>query len=370
MSDAAYERLTPEDLGLPPGARMPVRFSPAREWSPLVLSFPHVGLAWPHDLRPKPQVDFPRNADYDVHTLYEFASHWGAASVAAVYSRLVADLNRADDDVSRKIVPDHPAARPRRNPGIAASANQPGAERDAGRPGRGVVWTAAIGNVRLLSEPLPYERFRYRMDRFHAPYYRALEILLERRRQRFGYAVLLDGHSMPSVVGPDLVIGTLDGASCDPTVSRAAVRALSGEGREPGCKLEVTVNHPYLGGELVRRFGRPHEGLHALQLEVSRALYMDEQRYRLYASQSGDTGTYDRAARGSSVKSGGSARAAGPFAQATAHRTPIVPSPRRVRRLTELRTRINALVRCLASDALLAGRRTAPLAPTPAPPVG
>ena len=103
MSDAAYERLTPDDLGLPPGARMPVRFTPAREWSPLVISFPHVGLAWPHDLHPKPQVDFPRNADYGVHTLYESAAPRGAATLAAIYSRLVADLNRAEDDVSRKI---------------------------------------------------------------------------------------------------------------------------------------------------------------------------------------------------------------------------------------------------------------------------
>src|SRR5690606_17808145 len=159
MSDAAYERLTPDDLGLPPGARMPVRFTPAREWSPLVISFPHVGLAWPHDLHPKPQVDFPRNADYDVHTLYDSAARWGAASVAAIYSRLVADLNRAADDVSRKIVPDHPAPRPRRNPGVAPTVEEPDGDRDAGRPGRGVLWTAAIGNVPLLDGPLPYAQF-------------------------------------------------------------------------------------------------------------------------------------------------------------------------------------------------------------------
>lgn len=348
MSDAAYERLTPEDLGLPPGARMPVRFTPARDWSPLVISFPHVGLAWPHDLHPKPQVDFPRNADYDVHTLYDSAARWGAASVAAVYSRLVADLNRAADDVSRTIVPDHPAPRPRRNPGVAPTTEEPEGDRDAGRPGRGVLWTAAIGNVRLLDAPLPYAAFRDRIERFHAPYHRALQVLLERRRQRFGFAILLDAHSMPSSVGPDLVLGTLGGRSCDPGLEHAALAALR-EGNDPKA-LRLAVNEPYRGGELVRRFGRPHEGLHALQLEVSRALYMDEQRYRLYELPIQGSGTAAARLRGTldeprdSLASDGFGRA---------HRALVPPDPRRGRRLAELRLRVNSLVRCLATHGVV-----------------
>lgn len=245
MSDAAYERLTPEDVGLPADAPMPVRFTPGVQWSPLVISFPHVGLAWPRDLSPAPPVDFPRNADYDVHTLYDTATHRGAACVTAIYSRLVADLNRAEDDVSRTIVPDHPAPRPRRNPGIVVHHEEPEADQDAGRPGRGVVWTAAIGNVPLLQGPLPYARFRDRIERYHAPYYRALQVLLERRRQRFGFAILLDAHSMPSSVGPDLVLGTLAGQSCDPQLESVALAALGGtDGSE---SLQVTVNEPTAG---------------------------------------------------------------------------------------------------------------------------
>ncbi|MEX1364166.1 MAG: N-formylglutamate amidohydrolase [Nannocystaceae bacterium] len=348
MSDAAYERLSPEDLGLAPGTRMPVRFVPARAWSPLVISFPHVGLAWPHDLPPKPQVDFPRNADYDVHTLYDFAPHSGAASVAAIYSRLVADLNRADDDVSRTIVPDHPAPRPRTSPGIAPNAENPEADVDAGRPGRGVVWAAAIGNVSLLRGPLPYARFRDRIDRFHAPYYRALQTLLERRRARFGYAVLLDAHSMPGSVGPDLVLGTLDGRACDPGLQQAALSALRRDHGADG-SLRVMLNRPYLGGELVRRFGRPHEGLHALQLEVSRALYMDEQRYRLYEHDRTTTGT-DGVRNRATVERASISRVAGDPGMEP-HRSGISPDPRRARRLGELRQRIDSLVRCLASQA-------------------
>ncbi len=367
MSDAAYERLTPEDLGLPPEARMPVRFGPAQHWSPLVLSFPHVGLAWPHDLSAKPQVDFPRNADYGVHTLYDLASHWGAASVTAVYSRLVADLNRADDDISRRIVPDHPAPRPRLNPGLLATGDEPGADRDAGRPGRGVVWATAIGNVRLLSGPLPYAQFRQRMDRFHAPYYRALEILLERRRKRFGYAILLDGHSMPGSVAPDLVLGTLDGRSCDSAIQRAALEALGGDGDDGPTGIQLALNRPYLGGELVRRFGRPHEGLHALQLEVSRELYMDEQRYRLYAFQTENVGTEPSTPRGIY---GEPARASTSLQHANTHRKPIAPNSRQARRLAELRSRVRSLVRCLAGGNLLATQRPSPPTPASAPSVG
>lgn len=343
MSDAAYERLSPEDLGLPPGTRMPVRFTPARCWSPLVISFPHVGLSWPHDLPPKPQVDFPRNADYDVHTLYDLAPHRGAASVAAIYSRLVADLNRAADDVSRKIVPDHPAPRPRRSPGIISTTEDPDADRDAGRPGRGVVWAAAIGNVRLLSGPMPYPRFRERIERFHAPYYRALEVLLQRRRERFGYAILLDAHSMPGSVGPDLVVGTLDGRACDAAIQQTAMTALRRD-HGVGGSFRVTLNQPYLGGELVRRFGRPHEGLHALQLEVSRDLYMDEQRYRVYAADSTRSGTAAQDDRGT-VDDAGVSPVPAPAMEP--HRAPIPPDPRRARRLAELRRRVDSLIHSL-----------------------
>jgi N-formylglutamate deformylase len=346
MLDAAYEQLTPDDLGLPPGARMPVRFVPAREWSPLVISFPHVGLAWPHDLRPKPQVDFPRNADYDVHTLYDSASQSGAATLAAIYSRLVADLNRAEDDVSRTIVPDHPAPRPRRNPGVAPTREEPEGDRDAGRPGRGVLWTASIGNVRLLPGPLPYVEFRDRIERFHTPYYRALQVLLERRRQRFGYAILLDAHSMPSSVGPDLVLGTLAGRSCDHGLERAALAALR-DRDDPEALLQVALNEPYRGGELVRHFGRPHDGLHALQLEVSRGLYMDEQRYRLYALPVAPSGTSAGPLRATMDDLGDPLPDDPDFAGAD--RARIAPDLRRGRRLAELRQRVNALLRNLAN---------------------
>lgn len=280
--DAWMESLTADDVGLPETARLPFRFTPARTWSPLVVSFPHVGLTWPHDLRPKPQADFARNADYQVQTLYPALEQLGIARLEAVYSRLVVDLNRADDDVSRQLVPDHPAPAPRSRAGVNPAADAASWD----RPGRGVVWASAVAagagaSVRILQPPLPYSAFARRIARYHTPYHQALELLLRRRRERFGYAVLLDAHSMPSSVGIDLVLGTLDGASCSEDLVDAAMATLQGDEGEREALLSVRRDSPYRGGEVVRKFGRPAHGFHALQLEVSRRLYMDEQTYSL-----------------------------------------------------------------------------------------
>ncbi len=325
-SDAQLERLSLDELGLSEGARFPFRFTPGHSWSPLVVSFPHVGLAWPHDLRPKPQVDFARNADYEIHTVYRGIPSLGAATVEAHFSRLVVDLNRADDDVAVQLVPDHPAPRPRRKPGVPGGA----APRGWDRPGRGVVWasamTASAGTTRILHPPLSYEDFASRINRFHRPYYRALEVLLERRRRRFGYAVLLDAHSMPGSVGVDLVLGTLDGGSCADAVADVAMDALRGDTAR-GPLLSVRRDDPYQGGEIVRRFGRPSEGIHALQLEVSRRLYMDERVYRVLHWPN-DL----RPLEADDPVRGGTA----------------APDRRRSRELHELVTRVRALVRALS----------------------
>ncbi len=270
------ETLEPAALGVE-GSELPFEFRPALRASPLVVSFPHVGLDWPTCLGPRPQVNFPRNADYAIDRLYLRAEALGAATIRARYSRLVVDLNRAHDDVGADLVPDHPAPRPR-------SSLSPQVQR-LGRPirNRGVVWRAAVGNIPLLTT-LPYARFRERIERFHRPYYRALELLLERRRRRFGYAILLDAHSMPGSVAGDLVLGTRGGQACGAPLRELAESVLAG--RSPRLRdrfgsrwpLALAVDDPYQGGELIASFGRPERQVHALQLEVSRDLYMDELR--------------------------------------------------------------------------------------------
>lgn len=273
--EARSETLADTEIGLDPGLASPLHFTPADSWSPLVISFPHVGLEWPDDEpRPRPAVDFARNADLAVDQLYPDAPLLGAATVRARFSRLLIDLNRAPDDVSAALVPDHPAPRPRQPPWATAGGRSPPVHN------RGLIWRTAVGNLPIFSGPLPYAELRVRLHRYYEPYHRAIEVLLERRRARFGYAVLLEAHSMPSSVSGDLVLGTFEGGACSPELEAAALAALASAG-PLGVSLAIRLNDPYRGGELVRKFGRPELGIHALQLEVNRALYMDEASLQL-----------------------------------------------------------------------------------------
>lgn len=277
MSDgSSTETIDPLAVGIADKKQLPFEFRPALRESPLIVSFPHVGLDWPAGVGPRPMVDFPRNADYAVDRLYVRAEALGAATLRARYSRLVVDLNRAEDDVSPELVPDHPAPRPRH------SLSAPSLGRRS-ISNRGVVWRTAVGNIPLLTT-LSHAQLVDRLERFYRPYHRALALLIERRRRRFGYAVVLDAHSMPGSVAGDLVLGTRAGQACGPELRSVAEAVLGG--KSPALRkrfgsrwpLLLSVDDPYQGGELIASLGRPQQHVHALQLEVSRALYMDELR--------------------------------------------------------------------------------------------
>ena len=257
---AGDERLDPAELGLDASAEFPFIFTPAACWSPLVISFPHVGLEWPADEpRPRPAVNFARNADLEVDRLYPDAPALGAATVRARYSRLLIDLNRAADDVSAALVPDHPAPRPRQPPWASA-----GGARSPGVQNRGLIWQTAVGNISIFTGALPYTELLGRLRRYYDPYHRALEVLLARRRARFGHAVLLEAHSMPGSIPGDLVLGTFEGGACSPELEARALAALASPG-PLGVPLTVRLNDPYRGGELVRKFGRPEHDIHACE---------------------------------------------------------------------------------------------------------
>ncbi len=237
----------------------------------VVVSLPHTGLAWPRALGPAPRVSLPQHADHAVDLLYEGAP---ATIVRARWSRLVVDLNRAPDDINPEIVPDHPAPRPRLRPGDHDAAPGP-----LGRH-RGVIWTHAFGEIPLVLLPLSAEHVTMRIQRYHKPYWDSVERAMERARAQFGRCCLLDAHSMPSVAGGDIVLGTLDGSSCRPEVLECALELLRSR-----TGLRISVDRPYRGGAILRRFGRPQSGHDALQVEVNRALYMDEVTLRPWLSR-------------------------------------------------------------------------------------
>jgi N-formylglutamate amidohydrolase len=171
------------------------------------------------------------------------------------------DLNRAPDDVDAATVPDHP--RPR--------ASQP----------RGVVWRIGTDGRSVLKRPLTYEQLHERLATFHAPYHEALRAELARLRDELGFAILVAAHSMPSVGRAahrdhgsgraDVVPGSRGRTSADPRVIELVDAHFRGAG------LTVRHDDPYRGGFTTGHYGRPHEGWHAVQIELNRALYVHEE---------------------------------------------------------------------------------------------
>ncbi|MFV0299039.1 MAG: N-formylglutamate amidohydrolase, partial [Hyphomicrobiaceae bacterium] len=128
---------------------------------------------------------------------------------------------------------------------------------------------------------LPLEVAYERIERLYKPFHAALANLIETTRRRFGYAILIDCHSMPSTsLGqpttprPDFVLGDRFGVACDIKLTRYVKEALSQRG------FRVVVNRPYAGGFITEHYGRPARGVHALQLEINRALYLNEVKFK------------------------------------------------------------------------------------------
>ncbi len=222
--------------------------------SPLVVSIPHCGTELVDGLGARFSNDRVRelpDTDWHLARLYDFAPELGATTIYARYSRYVVDLNRAQEDA-----PLYP-----------------------GRFETKVVPTRSFDDEALYApgqEPDSTE-VAERLRRYWQPYHDRLRIELEQRRQDFGYALLFDAHSIRSVVKafyphelPGLMLGTADRRSCAPQIHDALAAVHVGSG------YSSRANDPFKGGYITRSFGRPEEGIHAVQLEMSQRLYMRE----------------------------------------------------------------------------------------------
>jgi N-formylglutamate amidohydrolase len=142
--------------------------------------------------------------------------------------------------------------------------------------GLGVIPRIVADLAPIYPGPISLAEGKARLAALYDPYHRALQALLEKTRVRFGIAVLIDCHSMPSSRffsarrRPDFILGDLKGDSCGHPFSDAAEAVLSSEG------FSVVRNDPYAGGFITRTYGDPHGGFHALQIEINRSLYMNE----------------------------------------------------------------------------------------------
>jgi N-formylglutamate deformylase len=222
--------------------------------APLVIDVPHCGTCLPRDIDARLTAagrGVP-DTDWYVDKLYAFARTVGATLLTATHSRIVVDLNR----------------------------DPSGAALYAGADNSELCPTRTFGNEPIYAPGAApdHAEIARRREVFFDPYHAALAVEIERVHARHGHVVLLDGHSIRAEVPrffagrlPDLNLGTAGGASCAAPLQAAATAVLAAP-----TGFTHVVNGRFTGGWVTRHYGRPTEGVHALQLEMAQCAYMDE----------------------------------------------------------------------------------------------
>lgn len=253
-----------EDAALDALAVAPVDLRlPARLSSPFVFASPHSGRMYPASFARATRLDpitLRKSEDAFVDELFETVTELGAPLVAARFPRAYVDVNRAPNELDPQMF-DAPVD-PRAGPRTARVA-----------AGLGVIPRIVRDGVEIYGTRLPAGEANFRIERFYRPYHTALAKLVTAARAEFGVAIVIDCHSMPPPAkGQDIVLGDCHGEAASPALSAQAQRLLAELG------FSVARNAPYAGGYTTSLYGRPHERIHAIQIEVSRALYLDEPR--------------------------------------------------------------------------------------------
>lgn len=232
---------------------------------PLVLSSPHSGVAYPEDMLAQSRLTQRQLRALDdgpVDALLAAGCAAGATLIAATYPRAVVDLNRDATEQDPDSLAD-----PERMPGLRVTARA--------RAGLGVVPTRLLGQP-IYAGPLHALEIRRRLAQAYQPYHAQLAALAAERRCHSGVSLVLDCHSMPTVVSGrgeraiDVALGDRFGRSCDQRLVEVAESMLAGAG------LSVARNRPFAGGYITEHHGRPAAASHALQLELRRGLFMHE----------------------------------------------------------------------------------------------
>ncbi len=233
--------------------------------APVVFASPHSGLLYPPDLQAQlqvPIIDLRRTEDAFVDELFACAPAQGAVLISANYARTYVDLNRDARELDASMFAD----------GVPRTCGLPSARVEAGL---GCLPRVGASGREIYGEKLSRAEGARRLDHIHDGYHAVLGAELERLKLDWSDIVLIDCHSMPSVQPgrsglPDIVLGDRFGSSCDGALTGVVERRFRHHG------LSVSRNAPYAGGYTTRRYGRPRSGVHALQIELNRDLYMHE----------------------------------------------------------------------------------------------
>lgn len=241
--------------------------SPEKLRSCVVFNSPHSGSNYTDDFLASTKLDsleIRSSEDAFVDELFMDAPKYGAYLLAAQAPRAFIDLNRNANELDSALVRDV-----KRVPANARIAS-----------GLGII-PRVVGNGRIVrTGKMSLAQAEARIAKFYAPYHDRLRDLIASQREQFGMAILMDCHSMPQkaldvaplVRGklPDIVLGDRYGAACDRWVIDLVSQIFSAEG------FVVARNAPFSGGYITQHYGRPTKGVHAVQIEINRSLYMDE----------------------------------------------------------------------------------------------
>jgi N-formylglutamate amidohydrolase len=243
---------------------------PAGPVSAFVINSPHSGSFYPASFLAQSRLTrdaVRRSEDCFVDELFSGCTALGAPMLSANFPRAYLDVNREPFELDPKMfietLPSHVNSQSLRVGG-----------------GLGTIPRIVGDGMEIYRSRMPYSEALGRIETIYRPYHAELKRLVMRARQRHGEAVLIDCHSMPGSVRvgergtrPDFIVGDRFGTSASRRVSDMALHCLRAQG------FTAAHNKPYAGGFITEHYGRPAGGLHALQIEVSRSLYMDEQNF-------------------------------------------------------------------------------------------
>lgn len=240
---------------------------PLEQAAPFVFSSPHSGRIYPAEFMDMSRLDpktLRKSEDCFVDKLFSGVALRGAPLLSARFPRAYLDLNREPYELDPELV-DGPLPEHANTQSIRVAG------------GLGTVARIVADGEEIYAAPLNLRHVLERIDHLYFPFHAQLARLIEETLHAFGYAILIDCHSMPSSAmtpgggaRPDMVIGDRFGASADVRVSRLVRETLKDLG------YDVQMNRPYAGGYITEHHGRPAHGVHALQIEINRGLYLNE----------------------------------------------------------------------------------------------
>ena len=237
--------------------------------SPFIFAAPHSGRYYPADFQARSALeatDLQRSEDAFVDLLFRDVTRYGGTQLVATHARAYLDLNRAADELDATMFA------PRLDAKTLNTSQRV-------KVGLGLIPRIIAEGVPIYKGPLPAREVEKRLTGIHTPYHHILSQLVTARRKDFGRAYLIDCHSMPSEnncgrknrsQSVDIVLGDSWGSACSRELTSLVEELFIAAG------LRVRRNVPYSGGYSTVHYGSPTQNIHALQIEINRAIYMDE----------------------------------------------------------------------------------------------